>query len=140
MLAAGVLQGSDGKENMSGVGEKQTPKQTGQDPKGKQLDPYSMLQVAQHMDAESTKTVQETNSKFATDPSTREIQGHGKLFNQLKMNSSPVTAENYKLYSNIQTQQIFGPNDYIIPNVDKYIFSIPCHIIMEDLEKKLIGN
>jgi len=91
----------------------------------KQLDSYSMLQVAQYMDAESTKKVQEVNSKFATEPSSGEIQGHGKIFNQLRKNPSPVTAKNYKLYSNIQTQQIFGPGDYILPGMRQYIIAYP---------------
>ncbi|MFQ6723314.1 MAG: hypothetical protein ACLRFH_02840, partial [Opitutales bacterium] len=34
-------------------------------------------------------------------------------------------AENYKLYSQIQTQQIFGPDDYILPGMYQYIITYP---------------
>ena len=41
------------------------------------------------------------------------------------MNPSPVTAKNKHLFSKIETQQIFGQNDYIIPGMYKYVIAYP---------------
>lgn len=129
MLALGVLHGSSGE----GGNNDQTPVHKKEDgkkspklnTKGK-LDLYSELVIAQYMDSESIKTLQEVNSKYGAEPSEeRNIQNHEKLFNQLRKNPSPVTQENQHLFSEIQTQQIFSEEDYIISGMTRYIITYP---------------
>lgn len=134
MLALGVLHGSSGEggnNDQTPVHKKEDGKKSPEiiraeaNAKGK-LDSYSALVVAQYMDSESIKTLQEVNSKYGAEPSKkRNIQIHGKLFNQLRKNPNPVTQENQHLFSEIQTQQIFDEEDYIIPGMARYIITYP---------------
>ena len=90
----------------------------------KQLDPFHMHTVQQYMgyvkksddkpgSSEDLKNLIQVNKKFEDQPERNRI------------NVFPITKDNKGLYPKIQTQQIFGPSDYILPRMYQYIITYP---------------
>lgn len=94
------------KEEASGK-KSQAAKQT-------KLDPYSMQVVTKYFEtADDLHNAMMVNSKFE------------KLADRNRINHVPVTKANKALFDYIETQQIFGPNDYIKPGMCQYIITYP---------------
>ena len=90
----------------------------------KQLDPFHMHTVQQYMgyvkksddkpgSSEDLKNLIQVNKNFEDQPERNRI------------NVFPITKDNKGLYPKIQTQQIFGPSDYILPRMYQYIITYP---------------
>ena len=88
--------------------------ENGEIKKKTKLDPYSMQVATKYFEtADDLYNAMRVNSKFK------------ELDNRNRINHVPVTEANKALFDHIETQQIFGPNDYILPGMYRYIFKYP---------------
>ena len=107
------------------VGERQTNKKS-------QLDPFHIQIVQQHMGYVKN----EKGESGTTEDLMNTIQVNSAfefLFDRNRINTIPVTEKNKKMFPQLNTQQIFGPKDYIMPDLYRYIFKYP--VAKEDIKK-----
>ena len=86
--------------------EQAVVKEKSDEKKQTKLDPYSMQVATKYFEtADDLHNAMMVNSNFK------------ELDNRNPINHVPVTDKNKALFDHIETQQIFGPNDYILPGM-----------------------
>jgi len=107
------------------ISRARTEENKGKRYKKSKLDPYHMQIVQQHM---GYNTKNKAGKSVTKEDLMNTIQVNSDfefLLDRNRINTIPVTAKNEKLFPNLNTQQIFGPEDKMLEDVDKYIFKYP---------------